>query len=165
MLCSGKMTAEANFSGVGSTQALLQENAVWGVDDKTGIGEKPFEHVYMTKWACAAEDKVLGKYTYVRTAETGDFYIIPTANSTEGTSTERQWFQSSFEKDTTVLHTDWNRGPSGNLLQIRICSYRICTHDCKAFCHRINLLNLFQDYQMRQLQHSNLHLQMVKQRK
>ena len=73
VLCSGKMTVEVNFSRVGSTQALLQDNAVWGVDDKNGIGEKPFEHIYMTKWACSGEDKVMGTYAYVRTAKVGDF--------------------------------------------------------------------------------------------
>ena len=152
---------QAHFSGVGRTHALLQENAVWGVHDKNGIEENRFQHVYMTKWACAAEDK----YAYVRTAEMGDFYIIPTAKLTEGTNTERQWFQHSFEKDTTVLHMEWNRGPPDNLLQIPIWSYRVCTHDCKAFCHTINFLNLFQDYQMRHVQHSNLQMQMAKQRK
>ena len=115
----------------------------------------------MRKWARAAEDK----YAYVRTAEMGDFYIIPTANSTEGTNTDRQWFQYRFEKDTTVLHMEWNCGPPGNVLQLLICSYRVCTHHCKAFCHTINLLSLFQEYQMRHVHHCNLQLQMVKQRK
>ena len=40
--------------------------------------------------------------------------------------------------------------------------HRVTTHFAKD---RINLLNLFQDHPIRQLQHSNLHLQMVKQRK
>ena len=51
----------------------------------------------------------------------------------------------------------------GNLLQIPLSSYRVCTHDCKAFCHTISFLNLFQDYQMSHVQHSNLQLQMVSQ--
>ena len=60
---------------------------------------------------------------------------------------------------------EWNCGPPGNLLQIPIWSNRVCTHDCKAFCHTMNLLSLFQEYQMRHVHHSNLQLQMVKQMK
>ena len=85
---------------------------------------------------------------------------------------------------SNVCVEDCNRGPPGNLLQIPmrfadtiancVCKEglqtvlgfadRIFTHDCKAVFHTINLLNLFQDYQMRHVQHSNLQLQMVKQR-
>ena len=117
--------SEAQFSAVGRTHGLLEENAVWGIHDENGIQQNTFEHVYMRKWARADEDK----YAYVKTAEMGDFYIIPTANSTEGTNTERQWFQYSFENDTTVLHMEWNCGPPGNLLQIPIWSNRVCTND------------------------------------
>ena len=135
MLCSGKMTVEVNFSRVGSAQVLLQDIAVWGVNDKSGIAEKPFEHIYMTKWARAGEDKVMGTYTHVRTTKVGgDFCIIPTANTTEGSSTERECFQYSFDKYTTVLVMDRNCGLPGNVLQIGICSDRVCTQDCKAFC-------------------------------